>query len=121
MVGEDVLRLGGDAGQVRVDHEPAQVLMSRRLRVCHRDHPETVGTVRAADPDLLAVQYPVVPVTTRREPYRGQIGAGLRFGQQLPGPDLTAVDRRQELLLLLFGAPDADRAAADQAPGVVVR
>ena len=87
----------------------------------HRDHPDAVGAVVAADEDLLAVDHVLVAVADGGGRHAGQVGAGAGLGQELPGAHLAAVDRRQERLLLLLGAPDEDRRRAQPAAAVVVR
>src|SRR5205085_8591953 len=77
--------------------------------------------VVAADEDLLAGDDVVVAVADRRGGDAGEIGAGPRLGQELPGAHLTAVDRRQERLLLLLAAPHQDRRAPEAPAAVVVR
>ena len=113
--------LHGDAGQVGVDHEPREVLVTGAAGVGARDHPDAIGAVVAADEDLLPVDDVLVAVADGRGGHAGQVGAGAGLGQELPGADLTAVDRRQERLLLLLGAPHQDRRRAEPAAAVVVR
>src|SRR5947208_7114858 len=115
-------RLHGDPGQIRVDHEPGEVLVAPALRVRADDHPDPVGAVVAADEDLLALDHVLVAVAHRgRHSHTGQIGAGAGLGQELPRADLAAIDRRQEPLALLLRAPDEDRGRAEPAAAVVIR
>jgi hypothetical protein len=110
-----------DARQARVDHEPREVLVALALRVGVDDHPDPVGPVVAADEDLLALDHVLVAVAhRRRHPHAGQVGARAGLGQELPGPDLAPIDRGQERLALLLGAPDQDRRRAEAPTAVVV-
>src|SRR2546428_4411445 len=115
-------RLHVDAREIRVDHEPGEVLVAPAVRRRAGDQPDSVGAVVAADEDLLAVDHVVVAATRRgRHPHAGEIGAGAGLGQELPGAHLAAIDRRQERLSLLLRAPDEDGRRAGPAAAVVVR
>ena len=114
-------RLHLHAGQIRVDHEPAEVLVPLALRIGARDQPDAIGAVVAAHENFLAVQHVLVAVAERRHADAGEIRARAGLAQELPRADETAVDRREERLLLLLGAPDEDRRRAEAAAAVVVR
>ena len=110
-----------DAGQVGRHHEPAQVLVAVALRVGAGDGPHIVGAVGAAHIDLLAVDDVIVAVAPGRGLGVGQVGAGLRLGEQLPGADFAPENLGQKFLLLLLRTPDQDGVATETAAGVVVR
>ena len=117
---EQIHRLDGEAGQIGRHHKPAQVFVPLGLRVGYGNRPHIVGAVGAADIDFLAVQHEFVAVAEGRRLHIGQIGAGLRFGKQLPGTHLPGEDGRQEVAFLRRVAPDQDGVAAQPPAGVVV-
>src|SRR4030095_13018768 len=115
-------RLHADARQLGVDHEPGEILVALALRVGARDQPDAIGAVVAPNEDLLALDDVLVAVThRRRHPYAGEVGAGAGLGQELPGAHVTAIDRRQKRLALLFRAPHENRRRAQAAAAVIVR
>ena len=103
---EQVHGLDGDAWQVGGHHEPAEVLVALGVGVGDRDGPHEIAAVVAADEYLLAVQDVFVSVADGLGLHVGQVGAGLGFGEKLPGADAPGEDGREEGLLLLLGAPD---------------
>ena len=72
---------------------------------------DPVGLVSIAGPDFLAVDDKVIAFIHRTGLQRGQIGAGARLGIALAPADFAARDRRQEMLLLRFGAEMQQRGA----------
>src|SRR5882762_935308 len=87
-------RLHRDARQVRVDHEPREVLVALPLRVRADDHPDPIRAVVATDEDLLALDHVLVAVAhRRRHAHAGQVRAGAGLGQELPGADLAPINR----------------------------
>ena len=94
--------------------------MALGLWVCDRDGPHVVAAVVAADEYLLAVENVLVAVADGLGLHVGQVGPGLWFGEELPGPNSPSEDGRQEGLLLLLGAPDEDGVAAKAPAGVIV-
>src|SRR5215470_8223042 len=104
-----------DARQIRVDHEPGDVLVAAAVWVGARDEPDAIGTVVAAHEDLLAVQDVLVAVAERGHAHAGEIRARAGLGEELPGAHRTRVDRRQEGALLLLRSPDQDRRRTEAA------
>ena len=66
---------------------------------------DVVGVLGLGGPDLLAVDDPLVSVELGPRLERGQVGAGIRLAETLAPGDLPLEDPRDELLLLLLGAP----------------
>ena len=56
-------------------------------------------------PDLLAVDHPLVAVELGAAPEVAEVGAGVRLGVALAPDVLAGEDAREEVLLLLVGAP----------------
>ncbi len=117
---EQIHRLNRDAGQARVDHEPAQVLMALAVGIGGSQRPHPVGAVVAPDEHLLAVEDVLVALADRAHPHAREVGAGVGLREQLPYAFFAAVDRRQQRLALLVGAPDQDRRRSQRAAAVVV-
>src|SRR6266478_2213605 len=118
---EQVHRLDGDTGQVRVDHGPAHVFMALAVGVRDRDSPHPVRAVGAADENLLAVEDVFVAVADRAHFYSGEVGAGARLREQLPHAHFTPMNRRQKGLLLFLSAPDENSWRTERAAGVIER
>src|SRR5258708_9502269 len=83
-----------------------------------------VGPLRAAGPDLLAVDQPVVATVLALGLQRGQVRAGAGLGKALAPADLAAGDGRDMALFLRLaavfqqGRPEHHHAhAADGVPG----
>ena len=95
-------------GQMGGNHEPAEILVALGLGVGDGDGPHVVAAMVAADEDLLAVEDVLVAVTDSLGLHIGEVGAGFRLGQELPGAYAAGEDRREEGPLLLLGAPDQD-------------
>ena len=75
----------------------------------------------AADVHLLAVDDVIVAVAPGGGLGVGQIGAGFRLGEELPGANFTLENLGQEFLLLLLGTPHKDGISPQASAGVVVR
>src|SRR5262249_10274340 len=78
-----------DAGQVRWDQKPGQILVPLGGRVGACDGPEEVGAVAAADEHLLAIEHVLVTVAPRVGLGACEVRAGLGAGEQLPGDDFA--------------------------------
>src|SRR5436305_1692450 len=55
--------LDRDARQIRINHEPAEVLMAFAIRVSYRQCPHPFGAIGAADKDFLTVHHIFIAVT----------------------------------------------------------
>ena len=94
--------------------------MPLALRVGAGDRPELLRSVGATHVDLLAVDHVLVAVADSADLHPGQVRAGARLGQKLPGAHLSLEDGRQEVVLLLLAAPDQDAGAAEASAAVIV-
>ena len=98
-----------DAGAVHVDQQEGDaLLLLRGLRVGAHQREDPVRIVRAAGPDLGAVDDILVAVAHGAGPERGEVGAGAGFRIALAPEHVALQDRRQVLRLLRFAAEGVD-------------
>ena len=76
--------LDRDAGKVRRDVQPAEILMAFALRIGADQGPEIIRRQMMADHDLLAVDDIVIAVANRFGLAVGDVAAAVRFGEHLP-------------------------------------
>ena len=108
---ELVLELAdAEAGAVGLDDEGGE---PPRLAVGDREHDVEVGDAEVGDPVLGAVDHPLVAVAARGGDHAAGVGAGLGLGQREGGRPLAARAARQDALLELVGAEQADRERAE--------
>jgi len=86
------------------------------VRIGSADDVAVVGVAGAGRPHLLAVDDPLVAVADGLGGQAGEVRAGAGFGEQLAPHLVGATQLGEEPLLLLRGAPGADR-RADQLQG----
>src|SRR5262249_36246950 len=110
-----------NARQVRVDHEPGDVLVAAAVGIGAGDQPDAVGAVVAAYEDLLSVEHAVVAVAQSGHAHPGEVGAGAGLGEELPRAHRARVNRGQKRALLLLRPPYQDGRRAETAAAVVVR
>ena len=72
---------------------------------------DVVGVLGLGRPHLLPVDHPLVAVELGPRLEAGQVRAGVGLAEALAPRDLALQDARDELLLLLLGAPLQDRRA----------
>ena len=99
--------------------------MLRHVRIRPGDEDPEAGELRAARPDLLAVDDPLVAVAHRPGAEPGQVRPGPRLAEQL-APELLAGEHRRQVALLLLrrageqdgrpGPADADRVDSKDQP-----
>ena len=75
------------------------------------EHEDPVGEVAGRRPDLLAVDHPLVAVEHGPAAEVAEVGAGVGLGVALAPEVLAAEDPREEVALLLLGAPLQQRVA----------
>ncbi len=83
--------------------------MLGRIRVGASQQEDEVRDLRLRGPHLLPVDDPLVTVEHGRGLQRREVRARVRLAEPLTPRDLALQDLRQELLLLLLGAPLEDR------------
>jgi hypothetical protein len=78
----------------------------------HQEH-AVVGLVGVCGPDLLTVQHPLIAFARRACAQRGQVGAGVGFGEP-ETPHLVGAQQSRQIALFLFrSAEDQQRRAED--------
>ena len=75
------------------------------------EHEDPVGEVPGRGPDLLPVDHPLVAVEHGPAPEVAEVGAGVGLGVALAPDVLAGEDPREEVALLLVGAPLQERVA----------
>ena len=115
---EDLVELPGPVGLhdgpnldpvlLHGDQEVRDALVLAGVGVGAGQQEDVVGVLGLGGPHLLAVDDPLVAVQLGLGLERGEIRAGLRFGEALAPGDLALEDLGQELLLLLLGPPLQD-------------
>ena len=97
-----------DARLLHRDEQVRDAGVLRRVGVGAGQQEDVVGVLRLGGPDLLAVDDPLVAVELGPGLEAGQVGAGVGLAEALAPGDLALEDARDELLLLLLGAPLQD-------------
>src|SRR5438105_207331 len=99
-------RLGaqGIATRFAVEHE-GRYAAAAGFRIGLREHEHVVGRVRIRHPDLLPVQDVSVAAAARGGLHRGDIRAGVRFGQAVARKLLAGGHGHEPPLLLVLGGP----------------
>ena len=93
------------ARRVHAQEEHGQALVLGHVRVGAGDQDAPLRIVRAAGPDLLAIDHPVVAIALSLGAQTCQIGTTSRFGEQL-APDVFACSQSgQQFALGLFWTP----------------
>ena len=111
-IADEVHVLDRHAWELGVDHEQADVLMTRRLRVGVHEREEPVRLAATADELLGAVDDPLIAVAHATRPKGGQVGAGFGLSEDLPDVVLAGESRLDKALLLLLGAVHHDGRAS---------
>ena len=95
-----------------IGHEQERdALVLRHVGVGAGEHEDPVGEVAGRRPDLLAVDHPLVAVERGPAAEVAEVGAGVGLGVALAPDVLAAEDAREEVALLLLGAPLEERVA----------
>jgi hypothetical protein len=103
-----------DARLAHRDEQVADALVLRRVRVGAGEQEAVVGVVAAGGPHLLAVDDPLVAVEHGLGLERGEVGAAVGLAEALAPAHRAVQDLREELLLLLLGAPLQDGGADER-------
>ncbi len=90
--------------------------MARLVRVGARQQRHQVRAGGVRDPGLVAVDAVDLAVAFRAGAQRGEVGAGLRLGEDRGRNDLAGGDPGQIVRLLILGAGEADELAGDLSP-----
>ncbi len=102
-----------DAGLLHRHEEVGDAGVLGHVRVGAGQEEDVVGVLRLGRPHLLPVDHPFVTVELGPCLEAGQVRAGVGLAEALAPRDLPFEDARDELLLLLLGAPLQD-GRADQ-------
>src|SRR5687768_6065322 len=78
------------------------------------------AAVQAAGVALSAGNHVVVAGTDSTRLHGGQVGAGVRLAEELPGAPFSPENGGQEVLLLLLRAPDEDAGTPQASTGIIV-
>ena len=94
-----------DAGLVHRHEQERDALVLGHVGVGAGQHEDPVGEVAGRGPDLLAVDHPLVAVELGPAAEVAEVGAGVGLAVALAPEVLAREDARQEVRLLLVGAP----------------
>jgi hypothetical protein len=101
-------RLDGDPRALHLDEEVGNAFVLRHRRIRAGQHKDPLRVLRAAGPDLLAVDHEIVAVFDCRGLQGSQVGTGVGLAIPLAPDHLAAGDARQMHLLLFFSAIQHD-------------
>ena len=96
-----------------LDHERAQALVARRVRVGHGEDDDEIGDGTLTDEPLGSVDDVVIAVPHRGRACGGRVGPGLWLGKGEGDQLLTARELREPAGLLLIAPGERDREATE--------
>jgi hypothetical protein len=103
-----------ETGHLLLDDEGRDPAPRAELPIVGGEDHDQVGHIAVGDPDLGAVEDPVLALACRGRAHGPGVAAAVGLGQGVAGELLAFAHRRQPALLLLVGAIEQDRVATDR-------